>query len=91
MKTSISKLFYEIVFNVHLIDCVKGKVSTSSKMKANTSIENDRFAINSFLSYYNSESKKIAHLGYRDLTEFRKCQMSFHVGVLTTPDSHSNP
>lgn len=88
MKTSVSKLFYEIVFNVHLIDFVKGKVSTTRKMKANMSIKNDRFAINSFLSYYGLESKVVAYLGYRDLAESRKCQMSFHVGILTTQVQH---
>ena len=79
IKTPVSKLLHEIVFNLHLTDLVKGKAPTTRKMKANTSTKGDRSAISSFLSCYDSEPKVAAYLGYRDLADFRKCQMSFHV------------
>lgn len=76
-KSAVSKP-HEIVFNLRLTNYpVKG--GSTRKMRPNAMRPGDRSDITSFVICYDSEPKVAAYLGYDDLGEFWKCQMSFHV------------
>ena len=76
----MSKL-HELVLNVHLTDHpVKVRALTHTRtMIPNAFKPGDPSFVASFVSLYDAEPENAAYLGYQDLGEYRKFQMSFHV------------